>query len=90
MKGVASHSIFTEGELFRLVWRGWFAGVLVLFVPVWLLGLIVLMAQGNWGELVPAAIGIVLLPIIAAMQGVLAGGLVWLGLLVWPQKRAPQ
>jgi hypothetical protein len=77
----------TDGELFRLVWRGWFAGLLVLFVPIWLLALIVMAFQGDWSDLVPVASGIILLPVIAAGQGLIIAGMIWLGLRVWPQKQ---
>ena len=90
MKRDSPYSIFSEGELFRLVWRGWFAAVLVLSVPILLLVLIVLAAQGSWDEVVQGAIAIVLMPIIAAMQGLMVSGLVWLGLLVWPPNRVQQ
>lgn len=74
--------------LFRLVWRGWFAGVLVIFIPIWLLALIVLALQGNWRALVPAAGLLILMPVIAAVQGVMFSGLVWLGLTVWPPRQS--
>jgi hypothetical protein len=70
------------------VWRGWFAGLLVIFLPFWLLGVVVFLIGGNWTQMPQMLGGLVALPLIAAGQGVLAGGLVLLGLKVWPPKPA--
>jgi len=73
----------SKGEIFKLVWRGWFAGATVLFLP-----LFILMAA-----FMPEApkniwLAVVMVPFISALQGVMIGGLVLLGLLVWPPKKA--
>ena len=73
-------------NIFGLVWRGWFAGLLVIFLPFWLLGTVACLVTGNWDQLVQLLLGLVMLPLIAAGQGVMAGGLILLGLKVWPPK----
>ena len=73
-------------NVFSLVWRGWFAGVLVIFLPLWLLGIVVLVISGSWGQVLPMLGGLLMLPLIAAGQGALIGGLVLLGLHIWPPK----
>ena len=75
----------TRPSMFGLVWRGWFAGLLVIMLPLWLLATIAALVTGERGA-VQMLGGIVLLPLIAAGQGVLVGGLVVLGLKVWPRK----
>ena len=76
----------TPASFFGLVWRGWFAGVLVIFMPIWLVATIGVAVSGNWAELWPFLSGLLMLPMIAALQGLIAGGLVVLGLRVWPPK----
>ncbi|GJM05204.1 MAG: hypothetical protein DHS20C09_11950 [marine bacterium B5-7] len=70
-----------KGKVFKLVWRGWFVGVSAIFTPLFILGLLV---EPSF-EAVPLY-GVILVPVIAAFQGVMAGGLVCLGLAIWPQR----
>ena len=69
-------------ELFKQVWRGWFVGVSVLITPLALLA--ALLAP----ETPPQMVFVVLMiPVIAAAQGIIVGGLVLLGLTIWPFER---
>ena len=71
----------TGNDIFKLVWRGWFYGVLVIFLPFFAIAALVsLFGDGKW-EIV---LSVLLVPLIAAGQGVFAGGLVLLGLKVRP------
>lgn len=74
--------------VFKLVMRGWFAGVFVIFVPILLIASVAraIAAPALWGE---ALLGFLLVPLIAAGQSVIVGGLVVLGLTVWPPKPKP-
>ena len=81
-------SQLSGSDVFRLVWRGWFAGVLSIFVPIWAIAVIVVVVSRSWEELAPAVVGLILLPIIAAMQGIIVGGVVTLGQVVWRRKSA--
>ena len=75
----------TSPSMFGLVWRGWFAGLLVIMLPLWLFATVAGLLTGQPRAMQMLA-GIVLLPLIAAGQGVMVGGLVVLGLKVWPRK----
>ena len=70
-----------KGVLFKHVWRGWFVGVSVLFTPLFLLA--ALFAPDAPPQMM---FGVFMIPIIAAFQGVFAGGLVLLGVTIWPVK----
>jgi hypothetical protein len=72
--------------VFGLVWRGWFAGLLTIFLPVWIFAMLTFALTGRWEEMLPALGGLAMMPAIAAIQGLIAGGLVSLGLRVWPPK----
>jgi hypothetical protein len=67
--------------IFKLVWRGWFIGASTLFTPLFLF-------VALFGTEVPREMlfSVPLIPVIAALQGVVAGGLVVLGLTIWPPK----
>lgn len=67
--------------IFKLVWRGWFVGVSALFTPLFLFA--ALFSPHAPREML---FSVPLIPVIAAMQGVMAGGLVVLGLTIWPPK----
>ena len=71
-----------KAVLFKLVWRGWFVGVTVLFVPLLLVAVII--SPETPPEM---KYGILMVPFIAAAQGALVGGLVLLGVTIWPIKR---
>ena len=67
--------------LFKLVWRGWFVGASILFIPLFLLLVL-------FGPEIPkeSLLAIPLIPIITAVQGVFVGILVLLGVSIWPLK----
>lgn len=68
-------------EVFRLVWRGWFYGVLVIFLPFFVVAaLVVGFGAGKWEALLYP----VMVPLVAGLQGVVAGWLVLLGLKLRP------
>ena len=69
--------------MFKTVWKGWSVGVTVLFTP-----LLILIAL--FSPQVPANIWIAipLVPVIACLQGIMVGGLVCLGLKIWPMTQA--
>jgi hypothetical protein len=67
-------------KLFVLIWRGWFVGGSLLLAPI----LLVLGLMGDRPrELLLAAL---LAPVIAALQGLMVGALVLLGLRIWPPR----
>ena len=67
--------------IFKMVWRGWFVGATAIFTPLFLLA--ALFAPDAPKEM---AFAVLLVPFIAALQGVMFGGLVVLGLTIWPPK----
>ncbi|MEZ5615987.1 MAG: hypothetical protein R3E35_12320 [Rhodocyclaceae bacterium] len=67
--------------VFKFVWRGWFVGVSVILTPVLLL--VSILNPDVPKEMVFA---VALVPVIAAMQGVMVGGIVVLGLKLWRPK----
>ena len=80
-------SLVTKSDVFKTVWRGWFFGVLVIFLPVFALTSLIALLGGGGDDRWEMAFGVLLVPLIAAGQGVLAGGLVLLGLSVAPPRR---
>jgi hypothetical protein len=73
----------TGNEIFKVVWRGWFYGVLVIFLPFFAVAALVIgFGSGKWEALLYP----VMVPLIAGLQGVIAGWLVLLGLKVRPPK----
>jgi hypothetical protein len=69
--------------IFKLVWRGWFAGSLILLLPVWLLALLATVFTGAWNDLGSVAGSVVLIPPLAALLAVLVAGVVLLGIRLW-------
>ncbi len=68
-------------EFFKIIWRGWFYGILVIFLPFFTVAaLVVGFGAGKW----EALLYVLMVPLIAAGQGVIAGWLVLLGLKVRP------
>lgn len=67
--------------LFKLVWRGWFVGATLLFIPLYFL--LVLLEPEIPKE---SMLAIPLIPIITAVQGIIVGALVLLGVSIWPLK----
>ena len=73
-----------SSDVFRIVWTGWFWGLCFLFGPFFLLTVVAL-AFTNPFEAMQASLGILLLPVIAGGQGLMAGAVVVLGL--WVHRR---
>ena len=69
------------GSIFKFVWRGWFVGVTAVFLPLFALAALL-----NQEAVENMVYGIPLIPVIAAFQGVIVGGLVVLGLKIWRPK----
>lgn len=73
----------TGNEIFKVVWRGWFYGVLVIFLPFMVVAALVIgFGAGKWEALLYP----IMVPLVAGLQGVFAGWLVLLGLKVRPPK----
>ena len=68
-------------SIFKMIWRGWFVGATIILTPMILLALIIT-PQLPMG----AFLAVLLVPIVAAFQGVIFGGIVVLGLSLWPIK----
>ena len=70
-----------KSTIFKLVWRGWFVGASILFIPFFLFIVI-------FGQNIPieSLLAIPLIPIITAVQGIFVGALVLLGVIIWPPK----
>jgi hypothetical protein len=85
---LSSFRVPVSGEsVFGLVWRGWFAGVMVIFLPIAIIAILITALRGAWNETLQMSLGLIAVPVIAAGQGLIAGGLVALGLTVWPKKK---
>lgn len=69
-----------RAQVFKLVWRGWFVGVSAIFTP--LFAILALLPDGPSVPLFSVPI----VPLVAALQGVLVGALVLLGQIIWPSK----
>lgn len=67
--------------IFKMVWRGWFVGATIIFIPLIMLT-IMLSPEAPKSIL----LSVFLIPLIAALQGLIVGGLVILGLTIWPPK----
>ncbi|MGB5628647.1 MAG: hypothetical protein WBM57_04720 [Woeseiaceae bacterium] len=81
MKIKLGNATATGNEIFKVVWRGWFYGVLVIFLPFFTVAaLIIGFGAGKWEALLYP----IMVPLIAAVQGAIAGWLVLLGLKVRP------
>ena len=71
-------------DLFTLVWTGWFWGVISIFAPFFLLAaLVVLFTKPT--DALDVLVGAFMLPLIGALQGIIAGALVVFGLWVHRQ-----
>ena len=74
------------GDLFSLIWRGYFVGATLIILPLTIIILIGnLFAMGSefqWPMIFAPVMGVG----IAALQGVIVGGLVLLGLRIYPPK----
>jgi len=67
--------------VFKWVWRGWFVGVSVIFTPIFLL-----ITFFHPDMPYKSAFMIPLVPVIAALQGLIVGGIVIAGLKLWRPK----
>ncbi len=85
MKIQLESGILNGTDVFRFVWRGWFFGVMAIFLPL-LLVLGILIVLPGYTKQSPAEyfLALFLIPLIAACQGVVAGALVLFGLYVRP------
>jgi hypothetical protein len=72
-----------KGYIFKAVWRGWFVGATAFFVPLFLLAAVFAPEAPQEVWLAP-----LMVPVITAVQGVVLGGIVVLGLSLWPLKQA--
>jgi hypothetical protein len=75
---------FSAGELFRLIWRGWFVGTTVTFIPILLV--IDLVARPGL-DLSQYLLFIVAFPIMNAMNGAIVAGQILLGLFLVPPRK---
>jgi hypothetical protein len=75
----------SAGELFRLVWRGWFVGATVTFIPIFFV--IDLVARPGF-SLSQYLVLIVVFPILNAINGAIFGGQILLGLFLVPPQKA--
>lgn len=66
-------------SIFKMVWRGWFVGATIIFVPMILLAIFLIPQLP-----ISATFLVLLAPVVTAFQGVIFGGIVVLGLKVWP------
>jgi hypothetical protein len=67
-------------QVFKLVWRGWFVGVSAIATP--LFAILALLPDAP-----PVPLFFVpIVPLVAALQGLLVGALVLIGLTIWPSK----
>jgi hypothetical protein len=71
--------------IFKMVWRGWFAGVTAIFTPLFIL--VAILSPETPKQMLLA---VPLIPLVAAVQGAMFGGLVILGLTIWPSKKSVQ
>ena len=68
-------------SLFTKIWRGWAVGVSAVFVPIFLL--VAVLSDETPDQLIYV---IPVVPLVAALQGLLVAALVVLGLKIWPPK----
>ncbi len=83
MLSIHDHHL-APAELFRVVWTGWFYGVVAMFLP-FAAAVTVLVAFSRPAEAGQGLLAVILVPLIAAGQGVIVGGIVLLGL--WIHRR---
>ncbi|WP_153067377.1 hypothetical protein [Steroidobacter cummioxidans] len=88
MKIQLESGVLSGTDVFRLVWRGWFFGVMAIFLPLFLAFGILIVLPG-YTKQSPAEyfLSLFLLPLIAAGQG--AGAFVLFGLRVRPPRVRP-
>lgn len=72
------------GSAFKIAFVGWAVGILALMAIPLGIGIIASFVEGNVSQ---AFLGIVMLPVIAAIQGLVVGGLVFIGLAVFRKVR---
>ena len=86
MKVQIGTGVASGEDVFKLVWRGWFYSVLVIFFPIFAFGALAGLATGDRDVGIEPILIVLLVPVIAAMQGVMVGGIVLLGLKIRPPK----
>lgn len=87
MKIVVGNKELTGKELFDTVWRGYVVGMTVIFIPFALLGLLASIFPNSDESVLEMVLFLVMVPVIAGFQGIMFGGLILLGLKVWPPKK---
>ena len=68
--------------MFSTIWKGWFYGVTAIFLPITLLASIVVIFAGGNESPLEMILSVFMVPIIAAIQGVIVGGIVVFGLFI--------
>jgi len=77
----------TGGEIFRLVWRGFFFFIAAVMTPlsiVWILVFSSQLPEDAWPSIIMVP---VMFPIVGAFQGVIVGLFVLIGLTIRPPRR---
>ena len=89
MKLVLQSGSLSGSDLFNLIWRGWFVGVTAMCLPLAVVVGLKLVISGE-SDQVPDQylLAPVLIPVIAAGQGVIVGALVLFGLFVRPPRKS--
>ena len=89
MLSVRDHHL-APADLFRVVWTGWFFGIAAIFLPFASV-VTALIALSRPAEATQGLLAIILVPLIAAGQGAIVGGLVLFGLWIHSRltNRAP-
>jgi len=73
-----------SGKIFKLIWRGWFVGATVFFMPMFILFFILHPEAPR-----SAVASVLLIPLITWIQGIFLACIVLLGLKIWPIKKQP-
>jgi len=80
MSSVHEHDL-SSGELFRVAWTGWFWGAGSIFMPLFLVGVVVIVWRQP-SEAFEATLILFMVPAILAAQGLIIGGAIALGIVV--------
>jgi len=88
MKIIIGSKEATGNEIFSIIWRGWFIGVTVIFMPISLIAGVAALLSRSQENSFEILAGVVMVPIIAAMQGIIISGIILLGLKLWPPKKS--
>ena len=82
-----SNGSITGKELFRLAWQGSFIGTCVIFLPVVIIVALTSMFSNVNEESTNALRALVIVPLAAFFQGPFIGGIILLGIKLWPPKK---